>query len=211
MKRGLLIAVCGLDGAGKTTQINLLNNWFETNKLPCEITKQPTDYYRNDRRVRRYLDHGECQDMKVLALLAAADRRYHLSAYIEPSIKRGMSIITDRYLYSSLAYFKFRGLEHEYVKYLNGDIREPDITIFLDIDPEITLLRVRNRDGQHTKYEEKDPRMFTEIRNHFKEVLPATTLLIDATLDKQTIHERIVSEVSNKQSVLNGGVSVGIK
>lgn len=207
--RGILVAICGLDGSGKTTQIGKLNDWFEKENKPHLLTRQPSDYYRQDERVRNYLDNGVCPDMNALALLAAADRRWHLATLVEPSIKEGISVITDRYLYSSLAYFKFRGLETDYVKYLNGEIRIPDVTVFLDLDPEITLNRIIKRDGKLVKYEERDSSMFKKIRLFFKEVLPEDALIIDGTLDSEQIHKTIVEEINRKIKNIEEGEYVG--
>lgn len=203
--RGILIAICGLDGSGKTTQIGKLNEWFEKENRPHLLTRQPSDYYRQDERVRNYLDNGKCPDMNALALLAAADRRWHLSTLVEPSLKEGISVITDRYLYSSLAYFKFRGLEVDYVKYLNGEIRIPDVTVFLDLDPEVTLNRIVKRDGKLVKYEERDSSMFKKIRLFFKEVLPENALIIDGTLDPEQIHKTIITEINRKLNNIEEG------
>lgn len=209
--RGLFVAVCGLDGAGKTTQIRLLHNWYEEMGISCELTKQPTDFYRQDERVRDYLDKGQCSDMSVLALLAAADRRWHLSTIIEPTLAQGKSIISDRYLYSSLAYFKVRGISPDFVKMINGNIRIPDLTIFLDLDASTTLSRVKERDKKLTKYEEREPRMFLEIRDAFKEVLPKDALIIDGTLDREEIHKIIINRVQEKLEDIKRGEIYEIK
>lgn len=193
---GMLIAVCGLDGSGKTTQLNLLKDWFERNNKPYIVTKQPTDFYRQDTRVREYLDNGICTDMRVLALLSAADRRHHLSTVIEPAIKNGISVISDRYLYSALSYFSFRGLEEEYIRNINGEIRKPDITVFLDLEPKITLQRVALRDGDLKKYEELNIDNFVKIREAFHRVLPSDALRIDATLPYEKVHQIIINEVT---------------
>ncbi|WP_224768129.1 dTMP kinase [Metabacillus idriensis] len=208
---GLLVAICGLDGSGKTTQIKLLEDWFSQKRLLCLLTKQPTNHYRQDERVRKYLDFGECTDMKVLALLSAADRRWHLSNLIEPTLEKGTSVITDRYIYSSLAYFKVRGLDPSYVKSVNGDIREPDLTVFLDVDPSVSLSRVQKRDGSLTKYEERTPNMFHDIKNAFKEVLPENALIVDGALDVDVIHKLIISRIEEKLTNVERGISIGAK
>ncbi|AJY73322.1 dTMP kinase [Paenibacillus beijingensis] len=193
---GLLIAVCGLDGAGKTTQISLLNDWFLIKGKKILLTKQPTDYYRNDTRVREYLDHGICPNMKAIALLSAADRTWHMAKEIEPALHNGVHVISDRYIYSSYAFFRTRGLDYDYLDNIYGTLKKPDLTIFLDLEPEITLKRVMERDGnENMKYEEKDTKVFEQVRSSFLEVLPKDTLFINGALEKNTIHEQIVHRV----------------
>lgn len=196
--RGILIAVCGLDGAGKSTQINLLENWFNDNNLVCETTRQPTKYYREDERVRNYLDNGVCPDMKSIALLAAADRRWHLETYIEPKIAKNINIISDRYLYSSLAYFKVRGLDENFIRMINGEIRKPDVIIFLDLKAEETVQRVKIRDNNNLKYEERNIEIFKEVRKTFHDILPEDTIIIDATQSQERVHSIILDNVIKK-------------
>jgi dTMP kinase len=196
--RGLLIAVCGLDGSGKTTQIKLLEEWFRVNDKAVMLTRQPSDYYRNDERVRTFLDFGHCPDMRVLALLSAADRKWSMATVVEPALTQGTSVISDRFLYSTLAYFSVRGLPLDYVIQLNEGVQKPDITVFLDIEPEETLDRVKARDGETLKYEERDATTFVQVREAFKAVLPQDALIIDAQRDILSIHEEIVSAINCK-------------
>lgn len=195
--KGLLIAVCGLDGSGKSTQIQKLENWFRNQQLPTLLTKQPTDYYRQDLRVREYLDNGQCRSMEALAMLAAADRLWHIKTLIEPSLNEGVSVISDRYLFSSLAYFSARGLDVQYVKQLNNGTLIPDLTVFLDVEPKILLQRISIRDGKTTKFEEREPTMFTKVREAFlNEALPSNALIIDGTLSEEEIHKIIIGELN---------------
>lgn len=194
---GLLTAVCGLDGSGKSTQIKLLERWFNDNNLACETTRQPTNYYREDERVRNYLDNGVCPDMKSIALLAA-DRRWHLATYIEPKIAENINIVSDRYLYSSLTYFKVRGLDENFIRIINGDIRKPDVIIFLDLKAEETVQRVKLRGNNELKYEERNIEVFKEIRKTFHDILPEDTIIIDATQSQEIIHSIIIDNVIKK-------------
>lgn len=196
MNKGLLIAVCGLDGSGKTTQITMLAQSLKNRNIPITLTKQPSDYYRQDSRVRSYLDEGICPNMEALGMLAAADRKWHLSTIILPNLEQGINVITDRYLYSSLAFFKVRGLDLEYIHTLNKGVPEPDLTIFIDLLPEMSLERVIQRDGAAIKFEERDPSMFESIREAFLEVLPTNTLIINGALPKEIIHQQIIDKVN---------------
>ena len=205
---GLLIAMCGLDGAGKTTQIGMLTKWLKHNNLQLYNTKQPTDQYRNDPRVRSYLDNGQVHDMRVIAMLSAADRITHMYD-LEQRLDSGVHIISDRYIYSSYAYFKVRGMDINDIKNLYGSIRKPDLTVFLDIKPEITIKRIQARDG-HLKYEEKDPSIFINVREAFRTVLPEDALIIDGERDPQDIHSEIVLNVKAMISA-KGGYSYGVK
>ncbi|KHF37798.1 dTMP kinase [Halalkalibacter okhensis] len=204
---GLLIAFCGLDGSGKTTQISMLTDWFKHKQTKVLNTKQPTDYYRKDPRVRDYLDNGICPDMEALAMLAAADRKWHLKAEIEPALKKGIHVITDRYLYSSIAFFKARGIEPNLIKKLNYGVRRPDVIFFLDINPELTLQRISERDGSRTKYEERSVDIFIKVRDAFlQDALPEEAFILNAAEPPLRIHEKIVNTVKQK---MTGGVISG--
>lgn len=193
---GLLIAICGLDGSGKTTQITNLANWFKEQEMNYLVTKQPTDTYRNDSRVRAYLDNGECPDMEILAMLSAADRKWHLKTEIEPLLEKGTHVISDRYLYSAIAFFNARGLDVNFIKQLNQDTREPDLIIFIDVEPSISLKRISIRDDNKLKFEERSEDIFIKVRDAFlKYALPKKTIIIDGTLDPSIIHEKIRNEV----------------
>lgn len=195
MKKGLLIVFEGLDGSGKTTQITLLKEWFEKNNKLVHNTKQPTDFYREDRRVRDYLDEGIASNMYSIALLAAADRTYQNEVEIKPTLEKRINIITDRYIYSSLAFFKARGIDYEEIKRINKNIEEPDAVIFLDVKPKKALERVKSRDGENIKFEEKNDNTFVEVRNNFLEVLPKNALIIDSTQSIEEIHKIIVEYI----------------
>lgn len=189
----LLIAFCGLDGSGKTTQLHLLKHWMLSNQQAVLTTRQPSEDYRNNDRVRNYLDNGVVSNMKAIALLAAADRQNHISEIILPGLEKS-HVLTDRYLYSSFAFFKARGLNIDFVQSINPDIPEPDLTVFLDLDPKVTLERVSNRDGS-LKFEERNSKIFEDVRETFLKVLPKNSLILDAQLSENDIHKVITNKV----------------
>lgn len=199
MKKGLLIVFEGLDGAGKTTQIKLLKEWFLKKDKKVHTTKQPTDFYREDIRVRNYLDKGIVPNMYSIALLSAADRTYQNEVEIKPILEKGINIITDRYIYSSLAFFKARGIEYEEINIINRDIEKTDVVIFLDVKPEKALERVKNRDGENIKFEEKNDFTFVEVRQNFLEVLPKDTLIIDSAIGIEEVHKKIVKYIEKME------------
>ena len=131
------------------------------------------------------MDKGIVPNMYSIALLAAADRTYQNEAEIKPILSKGINIISDRYLYSSLAFFKARGIKYQEIRNINKDIEEPDIIIFLDID------------GENIKFEEKDDNTFIQVRNNFLEVLPKDTLVIDSSKSIEEIHKIIINHIEN--------------
>lgn len=196
--KNLLVAFCGLDGSGKTTQLNLLADWLESNHEHVFKTRQPGDFYRQNDKVRAYLDDGIVTNMHGIALLAAADRQFHISEVIEPNLQQG-HVLCDRYLYSSIAFFKARGENVDYIKAINKDIPEPDLTVFIDISPEEALRRIALRDaGQKTLFEEQDTSVFVKVRDAFLENIPSNALIIDGTQSKTAIQNEIISEFKRR-------------
>ena len=112
---GKLITFCGLDGCGKTTQINKLTAYLEEKGYSVFLTKQPTDFVRKSEIFRTYMDTPRHTDFdyRALSLLCASDRVQHSNRVISEKLKEGKIVISDRYFYSCLANLIARGFEHD--------------------------------------------------------------------------------------------------
>ena len=166
----MLIAFCGIDGSGKTTQINLLKEYLEKEGNPVYLTKQPTNFYRTYDRFRKYvnreIDISDSQIIYELALLSASDKIRHYETEILPN--QDKIIISDRYVFSAYSYFIARGINDiEWLKEINKYLPLPSLTIYLDIAPQIAFERIVSRDGKYTKKEETEIDTLSAVRNTF--------------------------------------------
>jgi len=143
--KGFFIVFEGIDGGGKSTQIQLLKEYLEDKSHSVEHHKEPTEgaigsllwgYMRSKER---------SFNPETEALLFAADRVEHGKAIAE-ALRLGKVVISDRYVHSSLAYQGAAGVDPEWMKSLNRYALKPDLAILLDIDPESSLRRVSGRD-----------------------------------------------------------------
>ena len=136
------VAVEGIDGSGKSTVIGLL---AET--LPrVYVTREPSGGPIG-RLIREWALRGGSIDPHVDALLFAADRIEHYRREIEPKLRENFLVVTERYVESSIAYQGAAGVSIEFVKYINSLVPRPDLTIILDVDPEIAIARIARRGG----------------------------------------------------------------
>ncbi len=145
--RGLFISFEGVDGSGKTTQVNMLREYCEKKGLEVVVTQEPGGT-RIGEVIRDLLLSTDSKDMHPLteALLYAADRAQHVEEVIRPALLQGKVVISDRYIDSSLAYQGVaRGLGLEGVRNLNewatGGLY-PDITFLIEIPYEEGLKRL---------------------------------------------------------------------
>ncbi len=142
----------GIDGAGKSTQARKLYEWFESRGYSVVLTKEPTDTAFG-RLIRRLVlmggKEGIIDGAKISpdseALLFAADRAEHVHRLIEPSLREGKIVISDRYFYSSLAYQWARGLDLQWLIDLNRFAPRADLVILLDLPVEESVKRLRGR------------------------------------------------------------------
>lgn len=165
---GKLFVFCGLDGSGKTTQINLLKLYLEEKGYSVYITKQPTEAVRNTVIFRTFTDckNNDDYDYLSLSLLCASDRVQHSNREIIPLLKEGKIVICDRYYYSCLANLLARGYNNQkWIYEIAQSIPRPDAAIFMDIDVETAIQRVRSRPNEKDRiinisFQQK-------LRNHF--------------------------------------------
>lgn len=146
MKKGIFIALEGPDGSGKSTIARKLKAYIEDLGLKCVLTREPggTSIGEAIRHVLLDNDNTEMSNMTE-ALLYAASRAQHVNEKIKPLLDEGYIVISDRYVFSSLAYQGHaRGLGIEEVMEINkfamGDVY-PDKVLFFDISPEEALKR----------------------------------------------------------------------
>jgi dTMP kinase len=159
MIEGSFIVIEGIDGAGTTTQTGLLCERFHERGLPVLSTREPTSgpvgSLLRQALTHRFVVpgfHGQRPpSWKTMALLFAADRLDHLEAEIVPNLLDGVSVVSDRYDLSSLAYQSATsdGAEGvvEWLRAINQHARRPDLTIVLDVPSDLAGQR-RQRRGQ---------------------------------------------------------------
>lgn len=140
-KNGVFICIEGLDGSGKTTQAKLLAKKLEKNyNVFC--TSEPSKGLVGTFIRKSYLYGENRLSPLVEALLFAADRIEHVENEIIPALEKGKIVISDRYVYSSLAYQGTGEVGLDWIQTINKSILYPDIAIFLDVDPEKVFCRL---------------------------------------------------------------------
>lgn len=136
MKRGRFIVLEGLDGCGKTTQAKLLSNELKKYNIDTYLTAEPTNSILGN--IYRNILLGNIKiDEKALAPLILADRINHIESVINPMLDKGVTVISERYYLSSLAY-NAQSTSSEWIRSMHDIdfIIKPDLTVFLDITPE---------------------------------------------------------------------------
>ena len=115
-RRGCFICVEGLDGCGKTTQTNLLVRSLRKSGYNAVYTAEPSRG-KIGKFIKKYCLHGEKRvSVVVEALLFAADRFEHVESEVIPTLNKGKIVVSDRYIYSSLAYQGAAGLDLKWIE-----------------------------------------------------------------------------------------------
>jgi dTMP kinase len=143
--KGTFICIEGLDGCGKTTQARLLVRALRKAGYNAVYTAEPSKG-KIGKFIKRYCLHAT-QRVSVIveALLFAADRFEHLENEVIPALKSGRIVISDRYVFSSLAYQGAAGLDLKWIERINEHAVTPDLALFVDVDPEVAIQRVKPR------------------------------------------------------------------
>ena len=160
------IVIEGLDGAGTTTQMNRIAARLKARGKEVLVTHEPTDNPIG-RVVREVLQKKISTTPEALALLFSSDRDDHLfnKEYgIIGEIERGKVIITDRYMYSSVAY---QGVECDpnFVKAINSRFPHPSHLVFVDTPPEVCIERIESRGNEKELFEKLD--FLTKVRENY--------------------------------------------
>ncbi len=143
--KGKFICIEGVDGSGKTTQAKRLVKNLRSKGYDAVYTTEPSDG-KIGTFIRDFVLSRESRvPIALEALLFAADRVDHVQADVEPLLAQGKTVVCDRYVCSSLAYQGAAGLDLDWMDCINRFALKPDLTLFLDVPPEVGLRRLRRR------------------------------------------------------------------
>ncbi|HEY9782382.1 MAG TPA: dTMP kinase [Leptolyngbyaceae cyanobacterium] len=198
---GKLIVFEGVEGCGKTTQIQRTLDWLQT-VFPSKrvvVTRQPGGTQLGIGIRRLLLDYSEGKPIESLTelLLYAADRAQHVEEVLKPELYNKSIILCDRYTDSTIAYQGYgRGLDLALIHQLNqlatGGLKS-DLTIWLDVDVEVSLARTRGR-GVADRIELEAIAFHRQVQQGYTELAkehPNRILRVDASLNEIAVQEQI--------------------
>ena len=209
MSRGRFITIEGGEGAGKTTQVGLLVAALERARIPATATREPGGSPGAE-AIRRLLLEGDADRWDAVgeALLLIAARSDHVARLIAPSLARGIWVVSDRFVDSTLAYQGYgRGLALEDLATLHrfaiGSFT-PDLTVILDLPAEIGLARAAARANGDDRFERLDRAFHERLRQGFQQIVTENgerCVLIDGSGDPQTVHRAVLKAVERRLRV----------
>lgn len=204
MKKGLFIAFEGIDGSGKSTQIELLHKRLheagEKVYRTCEPSSGPIGT-----QLRQILTGRMKADSRVIAALFAADRLDHLTNEVDgivAKVEEGITVLSDRYYFSSYAYHSV-DVPMDWVISLNEESRKllkADLTIFIDVDTDTAMERISKNRFHQELFEKKS--LLEKIRNNYQEVFQRfgdseNILTVDGKMSAEAISEVIWKQVNS--------------
>ncbi len=200
---GRFITLDGIDGAGKSTQIAALVAGLRARALTVEQTREPGGTPLAEKI--RELVLGNAMHLETEALLMFAARSEHLALKIEPALKAGAWVVSDRFTDATYAYqvggrgldgAKFEALEHWVHPH-----RQPDLTILLDIDPAVAAARIAATREQGDRFEREQGAFFARVREAYlarARRFAGRFLVLDATDSPDTIAAHIEQSVAER-------------
>lgn len=200
-RKPLFITIEGGDGSGKTTMIGRLSAYFQNHSIPYLITREPGGIEIAEKIRSVILDpQHTSMDARTEALLYAAARRQHLVEKVEPALAEGLTVLCDRFVDSSLVYQGLgRGIGIEEVWNINRfaiEDRMPDLTLLLDIDPEVGMSRIMaNDEREYNRLDMESLAFHQKVREGYLQVAardPERVKIIDAFLPPAQVEREMI-------------------
>jgi len=191
-KHGVFICVEGLDASGKTTQSKLLVKNLRKRGFDAVYTTEPSRG-QVGRLIRKHVLYGKNRSSAVLeALLFAADRIDHIENEVKPLLKEGKIVVSDRYLYSSLAYQGAAGLDIEWIEEINKWAKKPDLAIYIDIPPKIMLQRLKRKKSvmESLKNQQKVREIYLDLAK------TGVLTMVDGNKPRKAVEKQILNIVT---------------
>ncbi|MBW4477440.1 MAG: dTMP kinase [Tolypothrix brevis GSE-NOS-MK-07-07A] len=207
---GKLIVFEGVEGCGKTSQIQLCQEWLKSLGVSVVVTREPggTPLGLDLRRLLLEVENKKIADTTEL-LLYAADRSQHVEEELKPNLEKGNIILCDRYTDSTIAYQGYgRGLDINLINVLNAIATgglESDLTLWLDVDIEVGLSRKRAHSHIADRIELEAIAFHRRVQEGYAQLQASQDKIvrIDASLSKEAVQKMIQTTLSDKLKAWN--------
>jgi dTMP kinase len=197
LSKGIFLAIEGIDGVGKTTQVIRLKEQFSRKGLPISTFKEPTEgqYGQMIREIAKKGRHlyTPTEELKLFIL----DRKEDLEKNIMPALERNELVIIDRYYFSNIAYQGALGLDKDYILNENEKFAlKPDLTIILDCAVRVGLSRImHSRNDTPNHFEKED--YLENVKKIFLSMEGPSIQIINSTPDEDTVFNHVKNIVQD--------------
>jgi len=193
---GKFIVIEGLDGSGKSAQVDLVINYLKEKNKEVVVTKEPTTDSEAGRKVKQALKKEIVVEPLELQKLYVQDRKEHLENKVIPALENGKFVVSSRYAFSTFAYGYSDGLNVDELIKMNENFLLPDLTIIVDVNPKLCVERIEDRGEEKELFEQlekltkvneiykKTPEMFENVvvvsgEKSIPEVFEEIKILVD--------------------------------
>lgn len=206
MSRGRFITLEGIEGAGKTTVAQLVNDWLTARSIPVRMTREPGGTPLAERVRNIVLERGpEPLSAEAETLLMFAARSIHLENLIRPALAGGHWVICDRFTDATRAYQgSGRGVDAGWIEDLARRVLQglvPDCTLLLDLPVEVGLARARRRSGVAAdRFEAQHEEFFERVRAAYLEIArrePQRMHVIDASAPLEAVQQQVTAALES--------------
>lgn len=183
----MFICVEGIDGSGKTTQAHSLVQALKKEGFEAVYTTEPSNGVFGKILRKHMLKGSQRGPVVVEAVLFAVDRFDHIESEVKPLLGQGKIVVSDRYVYSSIAYQGASSLSKKWLREINSRAIKPDLSIFIDVLPEVVIGRInRLRSVMETLQTQERVR-----EAYLKLVEEEGLLIVNGASSKEEVAEKI--------------------
>ena len=199
VQEGILIVLEGIDGAGKSTQAEILMNRLQERGYDVAYFREPSEG-KWGQEIKKKAAHPDSLSPEEELDLFLKDRKENVEKNLRPALEKKKIVILDRYYFSTIAYQGAKGIDQERIRRVNEEfVVEPDLVFFLDVDPREGLYRIKNRKKKDRLFEQAE--YLVKVREIFRSFRGERFIHIDASKPKKEISAEIEKIVLN---YLNG-------
>ncbi len=202
----MFISFEGIEGSGKSTQIELIEELIRAKGYQVKKLREPGTTELGEKIRNIFLEKTtETVDPITEAFLLYASRKHLDQNFLRQNLNEGAIVIADRYADATLAYQSYgKGLDHNFVKLIHdsSQLLSPDLTFYMDISAELSIERISDRERDRMESESID--FFKKVREGYLQIAhdnPERVVVLDANKTIDELHESIKKIISNKLNV----------